>query len=178
MTRILGIDPGSQITGYGIIDIDGQRAVYVASGQVRVHGDALADRLKIIFAGIREIVAQQQPDEIAIEKVFMHRNADSALKLGQARGAAICAALMPEHPNIPSVPVSEYTPTQIKQATVGKGNAAKSQVQHMVRVLLNLPAVPPSDAADALAVALCHGHTRRTLDRMGPVRGMRRGRLR
>ena len=160
MTRILGIDPGSQKTGYGIIDMQGNRAIYVDSGHVCVNGATLPDRLRIIFEGVREIVAEYAPNEVAVEKVFMHRNVDSALKLGQARGAAICAAL------IRSLAVSEYTPTQIKQATVGKGNAAKTQVQHMVKVLLNLTEVPQADAADALAVALCHGHTRRTLSRM------------
>lgn len=154
MIRILGIDPGSRYTGYGVIDMDGNRACYVASGAVRVQGEDLAERLRIIFDGITQIVASHQPDEVAIEKVFMHRNADSALKLGQARGAAICASLSPP------LPLSEYTPTQIKQAVVGRGHAEKGQIQHMVRVLLSLSATPQSDAADALAVALCHGHTR------------------
>ena len=121
MLRILGIDPGSQSTGYGVIDMDGNRAIYVACGNLRIKGESLPERLKAIFEGLGGVVSQYQPDEVAIEKVFMHRNADSALKLGQARGAAICAAV------VPSLPVSEYTPSQIKQSTVGKGNAAKDQ---------------------------------------------------
>ncbi len=172
MIRILGIDPGSRITGYGIVDTDGRRTVYVTSGCVRVNDDNVGEKLKTIFDAISELVQDANPHELAIEKVFMHRNADSALKLGQARGAAICAAT--QH----AIPVSEYTPTQIKQSVVGKGNAAKIQVQHMVRVLLNLPGSPQADAADALAAALCHAHTRNTLAQMRGVQGMARGRFR
>lgn len=155
--HILGIDPGSRITGYGIIAVEGRRMTYVASGIVRVDKEEWPQRLRSIFLGIQEIVATYQPHEIAIEKVFMHRNADAALKLGQARGAALCAALLP------GFPVTEYAATQIKQAIVGKGHAAKNQMQHMVRVLLKLPDVPTPDSADALAVALCHAHTRQTV---------------
>jgi crossover junction endodeoxyribonuclease RuvC len=157
VTRILGIDPGSRLTGFGVVDyLDGQ-ARYVTSGCVRTRGETFAERLKEIFDGIREITEIHNPDEMAIEKVFVKHNVDSALKLGQARGAAICAALLKE------LPVSEYSATQIKQSVVGKGNAAKSQVQHMVKVLLKLPGEPQADAADALAVAMCHIHTRNTL---------------
>ena len=160
MIRILGIDPGSRITGYGIVDTDGHRAVYVTSGCVRITDDDIGEKLKTIFDAITELVHDTNPHELAIEKVFMHRNADSALKLGQARGAAICAAT--QH----AIPVSEYTATQIKQSVVGKGNAAKTQVQHMVRILLNLPGFPQADAADALAIALCHMHHNQTLPRL------------
>ena len=172
MIRILGIDPGSRITGYGIVDTDGHRTVYVTSGCVRVGDDNVGEKLKTIFDAITEIVRDTNPHELAIEKVFMHRNADSALKLGQARGAAICAA------TLHSIPVSEYTATQIKQSVVGKGNAAKTQVQHMIRVLLKLPGFPQADAADALAAALCHANTRNTLVQMHGVQGMSRGRFR
>jgi crossover junction endodeoxyribonuclease RuvC len=160
MTRILGIDPGSRITGYGIIDQSGQTIRYVASGCIRTRGDALAERLGIIFSGIRDIIAEFAPEEMAIERVFMNKNADSALKLGQARGAAICASVHSD------VPVDEYAAREIKQAIVGKGGATKEQVQHMVCVLLSLPAAPPADAADALGVAVCHGHHRETRRRM------------
>jgi crossover junction endodeoxyribonuclease RuvC len=152
--RILGIDPGSRFTGFGVIESDGRKAHYITSGFIRVTGETWAERLGIIFEGVSELVQTHQPDEMSIEKVFMHRNADSALKLGQARGAAICAVITRD------VPVYEYTPAEIKQSVVGKGNATKEQVQHMVRVLLNLPGNPQADAADALAGALCHGNTR------------------
>ena len=155
--RILGIDPGSRITGYGVIAVENRRMSYIASGIVRVDKEEWPQRLHSIFVGIQEIVATYAPQEIAIEKVFMHRNADAALKLGQARGAALCAALLP------GLPVTEYAATQIKQAIVGKGHAAKNQIQHMVRVLLKLPGLPTPDSADALAVALCHAHTRQTV---------------
>ena len=157
MTRILGIDPGSRITGFGIIDVEGNRSHYVTSGCVRIAGDSLPDRLKVIFESITEIIELNRPDEVSIESVFMHRNAASALKLGQARGAAICAAVTN------ALTVAEYTPSEIKQAIVGKGNASKEQIQHMVVSLLKLPATPQADAADALAIALTHSHHRYTL---------------
>lgn len=152
--RILGIDPGSRFTGFGVIESDGREARYITSGFIRVTGETWSERLGVVFEGITELVLTHRPDEMSIERVFMHRNADSALKLGQARGAAICAVITND------VPVHEYSPTEIKQSVVGKGNAAKAQVQHMVRVLLNLPGNPQEDAADALAAALCHGNTR------------------
>jgi crossover junction endodeoxyribonuclease RuvC len=160
MTRILGIDPGSRVTGYGIVDQDGQHLSYVASGCVRTQGDSLAERLGIIFDGVSHIIAEYQPQELAIERVFMNKNADSALKLGQARGAAICAGVQS------GVHVEEYAAREIKQAVVGRGGATKEQVQHMIRVLLSLPQSPPSDAADALGVAVCHGHHRETRRRI------------
>lgn len=151
-TRILGIDPGSRLTGFGVIDVEGSRAVYVTSGCVRLPDGPLAERLKVIFESLTELVTTYSPTIMAIECVFMHRNADSALKLGQARGAAICAGVTQ------ALEIVEYTPAEIKQAVAGRGNAAKAQVQHMVRALLKLPGAPQADAADALAVALCHGH--------------------
>lgn len=154
MIRILGIDPGSRFTGFGVIESDGKKYQYITSGFIRVTGETWADRLKVVFESVNELVETHQPHEMSIEKVFMHRNADSALKLGQARGAAICAVIT-NH-----IPVHEYTPAEIKQSVVGKGNAAKEQVQHMVRVLLSLPGNPQADAADALAAAICHSNTR------------------
>lgn len=159
--RILGIDPGSRITGFGVIEIAQGQLSYVTSGCIRVEGKQLPERLKSIFNGISEIVNDFHPDELAIEQVFVKNNVDSALKLGQARGAAICAAVTKE------LDVFEYTPTQIKQAIVGKGHADKAQVQFMVRAILNLPGLPQQDAADALACALCHRHTRETLGQIG-----------
>ncbi len=154
MIRILGIDPGSRLTGFGIIEVQGNQLQCISTGCVRVNGDDLAGKLKVIFAGISELIEEFRPQEVAIENIFMHRNADSALKLGQARGAAISAVATQ------SIPVHEYTPSEIKKAIVGKGNASKEQVQHMVKALLNLNRIPQSDAADALAAALCHGHLR------------------
>ena len=151
--RILGIDPGSRITGFGVVNIlHNGKLQYVASGCVRTSATDLAGRLKSIYDGITEIIATYHPNLMAIEKVFMARNADSALKLGQARGAAITACVNQ------ALPVSEYTALQIKRAVVGKGKAGKEQVQHMVKALLGLSAMPQADAADALACAICHGH--------------------
>jgi len=164
MIRVLGIDPGSRVTGYGIIDQDGTRLRYVASGCIRTEGGTLAARLGMIFDGVTRIIDEYRPEELAIERVFMNKNADSALKLGQARGAAICAGVTR------AVPVDEYAAREIKQAVVGKGGATKEQVQHMIRVLLSLGDRPPSDAADALAVAICHGHIRQTRDRIIALR--------
>jgi crossover junction endodeoxyribonuclease RuvC len=173
MTRILGIDPGSRMTGYGLIEIQGRRTVYLGSGCVRVDDEDFPERLRTIFEGIGEVVDKYQPTEIAIEKVFVQRNVDSALKLGQARGAAICAVVSR------SLSVAEYSPAQIKQALVGRGAAAKEQVQHMVKTLLHLVESPQADAADALACALCHSHTRQTMSRLpAVVQGMRGGRWR
>jgi crossover junction endodeoxyribonuclease RuvC len=175
MTRILGIDPGSRLTGFGVIETDGARTAHVASGCLLARAQSLALRLRSIFEGITEVIVSHRPEEMAIERVFLHRNPDSALKLGQARGAAICASAML------GVPVFEYTSTQVKQAVVGGGHAAKAQIQYMVRLLLNLPQVPQADAADALAVALCHGHRQRPIARLesrigsGVGAGRRRG---
>lgn len=153
--RILGIDPGSRLTGYGVLDVSGAAPRYVASGCIRLRLDGdLAQRLAQVYAGISELVAVHRPGEFAIEQVFMSKNADSALKLGQARGVAIvCAA---NH----GLPVHEYGPRQIKQAVTGSGRADKVQVQHMVTAILALSGVPQADAADALAIALTHAYAR------------------
>ena len=171
MIRILGIDPGSQQTGYGVIDMDGNHAIHVAHGNIKVQGARLSDKLQFIFHHLSAVIREFQPTECAIEKVFVHYNADSALKLGQSRGAAITACAEQ------GLPVFEYTANQVKQATVGKGHAAKQQVKHMVKVLLCLAEPPQADAADALAVALCHGHSREGLLRMDRVSGIKKGRL-
>ncbi len=160
MTRILGVDPGSRSTGYGIIDSAGRGPVLVACGCIRTDSEHFPQRLKQVYDGVFNIVQQYRPDELAIEQVFMHKNADSALKLGQARGAAICGALAA------GLPVHEYAARQVKQALVGKGNADKIQVQHMVKVLLGLNGQLQADAGDALGVALCHLHTRETTRRI------------
>ncbi len=150
--RILGIDPGLRITGFGIIDWLGQRPVYVGSGCIKSGEGDLPQRLGVILSGLQEVIASYQPQQVAIEKVFVNVNPQSTLLLGQARGAAICAAVLQ------ALPVAEYTALQVKQAVVGNGHAVKEQVQEMVKRLLNLSALPGSDAADALACALCHAH--------------------
>ena len=160
MTRILGIDPGSRQTGFGIIDSGDRQSRYVACGYIRTGDGDFPSRIRAIADGVSELLRQYAPEVMAIEKVFMNRNADSALKLGQARGAAIAAVV------IRDIPVHEYSATQIKQAIVGRGHADKAQVQHMVRALLTLTEIPQADAADALACALCHSHHRQTMDRM------------
>ena len=152
--RILGIDPGSRLTGFGIITVlRNGKLSYVASGCVRVPKGTLAERLKVILDGVDEVIRTHNPEVLAIEKVFVARNPDSALKLGQARGAALCAALQHD------LPVNEYTALQIKRAVVGNGRGEKRQVQHMVTALLGLSGSPQADAADALATAICHAHT-------------------
>ncbi|MBB3229940.1 crossover junction endodeoxyribonuclease RuvC [Halomonas stenophila] len=162
---ILGIDPGSRITGYGVLDVTASTPRYVASGCIRTRGDDLAQRLAQVYAGISEVIGRHGPGEFAIEQVFMSKNADSALKLGQARGTAIvCAA---NH----GLPVSEYGPRQIKQAVTGGGAADKAQVQHMVTAILGLSGTPQADAADALAIALTHAHARRGLITRGSFGG-------
>ena len=167
MTRILGIDPGSRITGYGVIDSDGRYSRHVASGSIAISGDSLADRLGLIYREVSNVIEDHKPREVAIEKVFVARSADSALKLGQARGAAICACVIME------LPVSEYTAKVVKKSVVGTGGADKVQVQHMVRMMLNLQGKLQADAADALAVALCHAHTAASLGRLARLRAMR-----
>lgn len=156
MIRILGIDPGSRATGYGVVELHGNRAIAVTNGCLRVHEGELPQRLKQIHMGIQQLILEYQPQEAAIESVFVHRNVDSALKLGQARGTAITAI------SLNNIPVFEYAPAVIKKSVVGRGNAAKPQVQHMVGAILGLHKTLQSDAADALAVALCHGHARNT----------------
>ncbi len=171
MSVILGIDPGSRITGFGVIRTRGQDFDYIASGCLRVETGTLASRLQQIYDGLSEVIRNYHPDEAAVEQVFMARNADSALKLGQARGVAIVAA------SSHALNVNEYSARQIKQAVVGYGAADKAQVQHMVSTLLKLNSKPQSDAADALAVAICHSHTiHSAVSQMGMQR--RRGRVR
>ena len=170
MTIILGVDPGSRITGYGVIRTEGRHIQYLDSGCIRMGEKPLSERLQIIYAGLAELIATYRPVEFAIEQVFLARNADSALKLGQARGAAIvCAANA-------GLPVFEYSARQVKQAVVGKGGAEKSQVQHMVQALLNLSSRPQADAADALAIALSHSNLRQSMLRLNGSTRVRRGR--
>lgn len=171
--RILGIDPGSRATGYGVIETAGTNSTYVASGVIRTQQTNFPQRLKIIFSGIGQIIDQYHPDCISIEKVFVAKNADSALKLGHARGAAICSAVSRD------LDVYEYTAKQTKQAVVGAGGATKNQVQHMVMMILKLSGNIQEDAADALAAAICHQHTSQTLvqiDSSQGVSGIKKGR--
>jgi len=158
-TRILGIDPGSRITGFGVIDVVGQDYVYVASGCIRIKSDDFPERLKEIYLGLDEVISTYQPSMAAIEQVFVKINVGAALKLGQARGAAICACVVRE------MKVGEYSANQVKKAVVGRGHATKEQVQHMVVAHLRLNKTPQADAADALAIALCHAQTYRTMSR-------------
>lgn len=180
MSIILGIDPGSRITGYGVIKKEGRKLTYLGSGCIKAfstskeEGDnAFSDRLQTIFAGVSELIIQFEPELFAIEEVFMGVNPGGALKLGQARGAAIVAATSR------GLPVAEYSARQIKQSVVGTGAADKTQVQHMVKSILKLPGTPQADAADALAIALCHAHSYESLSKMsGQVAKTVRGRLR
>ncbi len=150
--RILGIDPGSRITGFGVIEQTNNKYRYIASGSIKVKQELLADKLKEIYEGVLAVSLEYKPDVVAIEQVFVHKNVSSALKLGQARGVAIVAAASA------GLEVAEYAPRQIKQAVVGYGGADKTQIQHMVSVLLSLSSTPQADAADALAIAICHSH--------------------
>ena len=152
--RILGLDPGSRRTGFGMIECRGSELALLGHGCLNVAGAAPAERLRRIFEGLQRLVAEHRPAEVAVERVFVDRNVASALKLGQARGAALCA--------IPAgVPVFEYAPRAVKLAVVGSGSAEKFQVAHMIRALLGLTERLGADAADALAVAVCHAHARR-----------------
>lgn len=160
MIRILGIDPGSRMTGYGVIESDGQYSRHVISGAIAVNKDSLPEKLGLIFREVTAVILAHAPAQMAVEDVFMARSAGSALKLGQARGAAICAGVMQ------SLPVSEYTPRYVKQALVGTGAADKDQVQHMVKILLKLQGKLQNDASDALAIALCHAHSSATNRRL------------
>jgi crossover junction endodeoxyribonuclease RuvC len=165
--RILGIDPGSLVTGFGIVDSDGRTSAHVHSGCIRLGREDLVVRLGRIFEQVSELVETHAPDVLSIEQVFVSRNPSSALKLGQARGAAICAGVRG------GLPVVEYSAASIKQAVVGTGSASKEQVQHMITMILGLKDAPLPDAADALAVALCHAHTRATLSQLPEgVRGL------
>jgi len=160
--RVLGIDPGSQRTGFGVVDATGPRLTYVASGVIRTEQGEFSARLCEIFRCVRSVVAQYRPQEIAIERVFVNRNPDSALKLGQARGAAICGTADA------NAVVFEYATRQIKQAVVGSGSAEKAQVQLMMKSILKLDGPLSPDAADALAAAVCHalrGRVRASVER-------------
>ncbi|MEQ5840962.1 crossover junction endodeoxyribonuclease RuvC [Paraburkholderia acidicola] len=177
--RILGIDPGLRVTGFGIIDKSGHQLTYVASGVIKTSDADLPSRLGTIFEGISTLIRQHAPDQSAIEKVFVNVNPQSTLLLGQARGAAICGLVAG------GVPVAEYTALQLKQAVVGYGRATKEQMQHMVVRLLNLSGLPGTDAADALGMAICHAHSGTALSTLGGLapalakKGLRvrRGRL-
>jgi crossover junction endodeoxyribonuclease RuvC len=165
--RVLGIDPGSLRTGFGIVDCINGAEKHVASGCVRTTGTSLALRLRHIHEQVSLLVETYAPDEVAIERVFMHRNADSALKLGQARGAALSAAVAR------GAAVYEYAPRAIKLAVVGTGAADKAQVAHMVQVLLAIAKPDTSDVSDALAIALCHAQARRTAGRLAALEAAR-----
>lgn len=169
--RILGIDPGLRVTGFGVLDARGSALAYVASGCIRATGTSLPVRLGVIVRDLAQVIAEQRPTEVAIERVFVNMNPNSTLLLGQARGAAIAAAV------VAGLTVSEYTAGQVKQAVAGVGRAPKSQVQEMVRRLLALPRRPSTDAADALAAAICHAHASIGLGAL-TRRGVRHGRLR
>ena len=152
--RILGVDPGSRRTGFGVIECHGSDYVHVAHGCLNVGGAVMTERLRLIFDGLQALIEEHRPAEVAVERVFVNRNVESALKLGQARGAALCA--VPR-----GLPVFEYAPRAIKLALVGSGAAEKSQVSHMITTLLRLSGRIGPDASDALAVAVCHAHSRR-----------------
>ena len=171
MGLILGIDPGSRITGYGLIEVIGQQTRYVESGCLRLQATALADRLRQLYVQLTEIIEQYRPDQMAIEQVFMASNPDSALKLGQARGVAIVATACQ------NIPVAEYSARQVKKAVVGRGAADKQQVQHMIKILLNIPHKLQADAADALGIALCHAHAQHFQQIVGQTGRIQAGRL-
>jgi crossover junction endodeoxyribonuclease RuvC len=164
--RILGIDPGLRVTGYGVLDKDGQQLHYVASGCIRTPDGELPERIKVILDSLREVIEQHRPQQVALEIVFVNVNPQSTLLLGQARGAAICAAVLAD------LPVAEYTALQVKQAVVGNGHAKKEQVQDMVQRLLKLSGKPSPDAADALACAISHAHGGQGLGQLA-TRGFR-----
>ncbi|WP_345793294.1 crossover junction endodeoxyribonuclease RuvC [Thauera sp. JM12B12] len=167
-TRILGLDPGLRITGFGLVDQLGTQLRYVASGCIKTRDGELPGRLKTLLDGVREIVDTYRPDVVAVEKVFVNVNPQSTLLLGQARGAVICGAVSCD------LPVAEYTALQVKQSVVGYGKAHKEQVQHMVQRLLALDASPGPDAADALACAICHAHGTHGLGGLAGMGGRRR----
>jgi len=172
LVRILGIDPGLRITGYGVIDKAGNALRYVASGRVKTPEATLPERLRVILETLRQVIAEHGPAQVAVEKVFVNVNPNSTLQLGQARGAAICAAVSS------ALPVAEYTALQVKQAVVGAGHADKRQVQHMVKRLLGLEGELGPDAADALACAICHAHGGQGLGGLATAGyRVRRGRL-
>lgn len=170
--RILGIDPGLRVTGFGVVEQTGQHLAYITSGCIRSGEGQLPQRLRVLLEGLQEVIAATRPQCVAIEQVFVNVNPQSTLLLGQARGAAICAAVGS------ALPVAEYTALQVKQAVVGSGRAGKAQVQAMVRHLLKLSGDPSADAADALACAICHAHGGQGYGGVGIGRRRRAGRLR
>ena len=171
--RILGIDPGSRITGFGVIDWHGREPVYVASGCIKtLPNDELAGRIGMIVRGISDLVAEYRPNQAAVEQVFVNVNPATTLMLGQARGAAVAALVLRD------LPVYEYTALQVKQSVVGQGKAAKEQVQHMVVQMLGLSGTPQADAADGLAVAITHALRSQGLARQLGGLSIKNGRLR
>ncbi len=167
--RVLGIDPGSVITGYGIIDSNGARSVYVAHGHIRVKGETFADRLGHIYSALSDVIDEWNPEQVAVEQVFLSNNPMSALKLGQARGAAITSVVTR------GLPVNEYAARSVKQVVTGSGSSDKQQVQTMVKALLGLNRPVQVDAADGLAIAICHAHAgmNRTANTPAPRRRTR-----
>lgn len=167
--RILGIDPGSRVTGYGIVEKQGNRLRHIDNGAIYTRtGDDLALRLKTIHDGLCRVITEHTPEAMAVEQIFVAKNAMSALKLGHARGAALLVGV--NH----GLPVSQYTALQVKSAVVGYGRAAKAQVQQMVKALLNLPEIAQEDASDALAVAICHAHSSGTNSRLATALARKR----
>lgn len=171
MTLVLGIDPGSLKTGFGVINAVGGRHSYVASGVIRLPQASLPERLKIIFDSVTEIIEEYSPEQVAVEQVFMAKSAGSALKLGQARGAAVVAAVNQD------LPVFEYEARKVKQSVVGNGGADKFQMQAMVKTLLKLSSTPQEDAADALGLAICHANSHQHMVRLSSAKTFRRGRM-
>ena len=171
MALILGIDPGSRVTGYGVINAVGNRLEYVACGCIRLPDVDHPQRLKQIFDSLCQVIEEHAPQECAIEEVFLGKSVSSALKLGQARGSAMVACLHHD------LPVAEYSPRKVKQAQVGNGNADKTQVQHMIKVLLGVSGEVQADAADALAIAICHANTQAHLVKIAGARSFRKSRL-
>ena len=172
MAVILGIDPGSRVTGFGLIISNGNKLEYLESGCIKTQGKLLSERLRIIFDELCVVIDCHQPEQVAIEEVFMGKNASSALKLGQARGAAMVACLSF------GLDLSEYSARKVKQAVVGAGAADKTQVNHMVKALLKIKDNLPEDAADALAVAICHANTQASLVKMAGAKSFSKKRLR
>tara|TARA_R110002073_G_scaffold94439_2_gene219629 strand:+ start:452 stop:970 length:519 start_codon:yes stop_codon:yes gene_type:complete len=171
MAIILGIDPGSRVTGYGLINSVGNKLEYIHCGCVKTNSSSQPDRLKTIFLEIRQVIEEYSPQQAAVEEVFMGKNPSSALKLGQARGSAMVACLSQD------LPVAEYSARKVKQAVVGAGGADKLQVQHMVKALLRISDTIAEDAADALAVAICHANTEASLIRMAGAKSFSRKRF-
>lgn len=171
MITILGIDPGSRITGYGVIQLVDDKVNYIASGCLKLNQDSLADKLTTIYKGIDKVVNLYSVQEVAVESVFMHQNAGAAIKLGQARGAAIVGASNGD------TLVYEYTAKQVKQSVVGYGAASKDQIQHMVMQLLSLSGTISEDSADALAVSICHANNRKSRNKLGEYRSYKSGRV-